>query len=113
MKHKKLAVVAMLALSFNANAEFFSGNKLLSLTTSSSEIDLALGFGYIAGVFDLGMGTTHCAPDTVTLKQVADMTLKLLRDVPEQREKSADQFVTAAISSVWPCKKSSAPATRI
>jgi len=109
MKYKSLVFAVLMGASVTSNAEFFSANRLLSLMTSSSESDRSVAYGYVAGVFDLGMGTVHCAPESVTLRQVFDMTQKLIQNVPEQREKSADQFVVAAISGAWPCKQ---PSTR-
>jgi hypothetical protein len=104
---KKLIFASLLAFSVSSHAEFISGNKLMSLIQSEVSSEKTFAYGYVAGVFDLGYGTTHCAPDNVTIKQITDMTLKLLQTVPEMRERSGDQFVNAVISKTWPCKKQS------
>lgn len=104
---KKLIFASLLLFSMNSHAEFLTGNKLLSIMTSTVETEKTFALGYIAGVFDLGYGTTHCAPENVTLKQVFDMTLKLLQNAPEHRDRSADQFITAVSGSTWPCKNKS------
>jgi len=75
--------------------------------TSNSEVEKAMAFGYVAGSFDTGYGTIHCAPDNVTLKQVSDMVKNLIENTPAQRHRSADQFVSAALTASWPCKKQS------
>ena len=103
---KKLITAVTIALSsVAAQAEFVDGNKLLSWLESSNEAENALGVGYVAGVFDGLSGSVICAPSNVTLRQVSDMTVRGLKAVPEARDKSADQFVSAIASSKWPCKK--------
>lgn len=101
---KKLIFACLMIFGMNSYAEFISGNKLLSLMTSKSEVENGVAYGYVAGVFDLGHGVTHCAPNTILLRQVYDMTLRTLQNVPEYREKSADQYVLATIQNAWPCK---------
>lgn len=104
---KKLLFACLMAFSVSSHAEFITGNKLLSLITSKSDIENSFAYGYVAGVFDLGHGVTHCAPDNVTVRQVNDMTVRVLQKLPQHREKSADQFVLLALQEAWPCKKAS------
>ena len=103
---KKLIVAVTIALSsVAAHAEFVDGNKLLSWLDSSDDTENALGIGYVAGVFDGLSSVLICAPSNVTLRQISDMTKQGLKAVPEARNKSADQFVSAIASAKWPCKK--------
>lgn len=109
---KKLIISALFLFSINAHAEFISGNKLLQYMTSESEVEKGFGFGYVAGVFDLGVGTTHCAPQSVTIKQISDMTKNALESLPQHRDKSADQFVNTILKTTWPCKNKSSSRER-
>ena len=103
---KKLIATVTIALSsVTAHAEFVDGNKLLSWLESADDTENALGIGYVAGVFDGLSSVLICAPSNVTLRQISDMTKQGLKAVPEARNKSADQFVSAIASSKWPCKK--------
>lgn len=105
---KKLIVAVTIALSsVAAQAEFVDGNKLLSWLESSDDTENALGIGYVAGVFDALSSVLICAPSNVTLRQISDMTKQALKAVPEARNKSADQFVSAVGTAKWPCKKKS------
>lgn len=110
-KSKKLLFVFLLTFSLNSQAEFISGNKLYSFMTSEKETEKGLAYGYVAGVFDVGHGVIHCAPDNVTLKQIFDMTLKFIQSNPEHRDKSADQFISAIAGTTWPCKNKSKGST--
>lgn len=106
MKCKKAILASLLAFSsFSASAEFISGNKLFSLITSEKTTEKAFAYGYVAGVFDVGHGVLHCAPDNVTVQQIVDITIKALQSAPEYRDRSADQFVNASVNRIWPCKK--------
>jgi hypothetical protein len=99
-------ILLMLAcVSMQASAEFYDGNNLLSNLESTNELKRSMGYGYVAGVFDAGQSTVHCSPEKVTLRQVVDMVKKLLLEMPEQRNMSADRFVFLAARQAWPCKK--------
>lgn len=105
---KKLFISAAIVLtSISAHAEFVDGNKLLSWLNSPEDDSRALGMGYVAGAFDTASGSQICAPGNVSVKQVVDMTKEALNSIPELRHRSADQFVIAAASRVWPCKQKS------
>jgi hypothetical protein len=100
---KKLLITLAFA-STCAHAEFYDGNDLLShMTDSSSQINRAMAFGYIAGVADTGLGSVHCAPPTVTLKQVIDVVRIALDASPTDRHKAADSLVLRAVKVAWPC----------
>ena len=115
---KKLIAATSITLAtmiapMSAQAEFVDGNKLLSWLDSSDETDIAIGMGYVTGVFDALSGVMVCAPTNVTIRQVVDMTKRALRAVPEARNKSADQFVSTITSAQWPCKKKTSGNTNV
>ena len=99
---KKL-LVALLFVPAMAHAEFFTGNKLLSLLQSNEVLDRIHGLGYIQGVFDAHMGITVCPPNDITAGQVKDMIKNYLENIPATRHRSADLIVRDALKSVWPC----------
>jgi hypothetical protein len=111
---KKLISAAVICISsLSAQAEFIDGNHLMKVMTSGAAEDKAFSLGYVAGVFDLAAGVHHCAPSNVTIRQVSDMTLETLRQIPSMRDKSADQFVIAAVKLAWPCTSKSKSRTDI
>jgi hypothetical protein len=100
---KKLLITLAFA-STCAHAEFFDGNDLLAhLTDSSSQINRAIAIGYIAGVSDTGLGSVHCAPSSVSLKQVTDVVRIALDASPTDRHKAADSLILRAVKIAWPC----------
>ena len=101
---KVFGFVVISAIMSTAHAEFISGNTLLSYLDDNS-VKQELGIGYIIGVTDALMGAVVCPPSSVTAGQIRDLTRAKLIDNPEQRHKSADLFVRAAVEQVWPCKK--------
>ena len=100
----KKILLSLVLVSMQAQAEFFTGNNLLSNFESSEEFKRSMGYGYVAGVFDAGHSTVHCPPADVTLRQVVDMVKKLLIETPDGRHMSADRFVMLATRQAWPCK---------
>lgn len=102
---KFIAASVIVLASVSAHAEFVTGNKLLAWLESSEETDAAIGMGYVTGVFDTLSGVVVCAPTDVSVRQIVDMTKRALLVVPEARNKSADQFVSAAMKAKWPCRK--------
>lgn len=110
---KKIIIAIFAFLPIFANAEFFSGNKLNSFL-NGTDSEKAIAYGYIAGVFDLGLTKIHCAPEGVTLNQAVDVSKVFLLKNPQHRERSADVLVGAALAEVWDCgKKSSGPQKQI
>jgi len=97
------ATITALALtaSLTANAGFVSGNQLHDML-SGDEQKIAASVGYIAGVFDM---TDHCAPKSVTLTQVVDMTRDMLNASPQIRNYDANILIGALLVKNWPCKK--------
>ena len=104
----KRLVLALAMLSGAAHAEFMSGNELLSrMSETSSYFHQGTAMGYIMGVYDATLGTTHCPPPNVTAGQIFDMVKQNLTAAPAARHLSADSFVTYSLSKAWPCKKGS------
>lgn len=88
-----------------AQAEFWTGNKLYSLCTSAEAFDQALCLGYVTGVHDADEHVYHCSPPTVTVGQIKDIVVKVLREAPEIRDKSADVIVSQTLRALYPCKQ--------
>ena len=105
---KKL-LIALLMVPALARAEFFTGNKLLSLLQSNEVIERVQAIGYIQGVFDANMSLTVCPPSDVTAGQVKDMVKNYLENLPAIRNRSADRLIQDALKSVWPCSNNRTP----
>ena len=101
----KRTLAALMFVPALACAEFYSGNDLLN-KMDGAETGL-IAMGYVAGVFDVGVGTNHCPPSHVTLGQVRDMVKQHLLMYPERRHYSADYLIMEMLKKTWPCKKSS------
>lgn len=101
---KKLLTLTALTLSLSANAAFFSGNDLL-LRLTGSNAESVLARGYIAGVFDSYHGIGHCAPETVTLGEVVNLTRIALVTDPSLRNGPADVIIWKMLERNWPCAK--------
>ena len=100
----KAALVLLLACGA-AQAEFLSGNDLLSRIESDSIYLQGMAMGYIVGSTDATYRVWHCTPSTATAGQVQDVVRKYLRENPSVRHFSADSNVAVALSLVWPCPK--------
>lgn len=100
----KAAAAVLAVLATSAQAEFISGNDLLR-RLNSEQADRTVAVAYIAGVWDAMQGITICAPNTVELSQVVEMTHRALIALPQIRDKSGDAFVVAVASKQWPCAK--------
>lgn len=101
----KRYLVALLFVPAMAQAEFMTGNKLLSDMKSQSVIDQAIALGYVQGVFDSHQQATHCAPRVgdITAGQVRDLALQYLEQNPALRHKNADFILGELFKRVWPC----------
>ena len=100
----KLRPTILLTLSLSAHAEFVDGNGLHNLL-NGTDADKASGRAYIAGVFDSFHRIGHCAPESVALGQVEDMTRITLRSDPANRHESASVLVLVMLDRYWPCPK--------
>lgn len=84
---------------------FVSGNTLLSRLKSSSNVERSFGLGYVAAVADAFDGESFCIPPDVNLRQMADMTQRMLETRAESRHLVGAAFVTAALMQAFPCEK--------
>jgi hypothetical protein len=103
---QKLIALTLLTLSTAASAEFYDGNDLFKNIQGDANARL-LALGYVAGVFDLGRGEYHCAPERVTLGQAYDIVKQWMVKKPSVRHMDASVLVSAALMEVWPCEKKS------
>ena len=103
---KRILLIASL-LCTGAQAQFFTGNDLLTRLNSDSNIDKSIGTGFIMGVYDATHSITHCPPEHVTVGQVKDMVIKNLHKGAEARHLAAEMFVSYTLNSAWPCPKKS------
>jgi len=101
---KKL-IASLLFVPLTASAGFHTGNTLLSKIRADNYMDKSLALGYILGVFDAGLNSTHCAPNGVTAGQVNDLVKQVLEASPSIRNLDADVLLIHTFKSTWPCKK--------
>ena len=87
-----------------ANAEFLSGNGLLS-DMQGSTVEKAIALGYVMGVSDTLTNATVCPPSNVTAGQVQDIIKNHLEANPAIRHYTADSIVRNKLEEVWPCRK--------
>lgn len=107
MKHAITLILLSLGLSFSAPswAVFFDGNKLYDLLTHEASHNRGVGLGYLIGVSDSinGRGKA-CVPDGVSARQLKDLVLSVLKELPNMRHEPADILVEAAYITAWPCE---------
>jgi hypothetical protein len=101
MKH--LIIALLIASPVVSNAEFLTGNHLLSRMQSESAVDKAIATGYVMGVFDNGQNASHCASSNVSSGQARDVVKKFLEENPSVRDYTADILTVVALSKAWPC----------
>jgi len=101
---KKL-LVALLMVPALANAQFRSGNQLLTELQSTEVIDRMYGLGYVVGVTDTMLNINHCPPGGISAGQLSDMTKNYLTNNPHVRHFSADSLVLVMLKQAWPCPK--------
>lgn len=100
---KTLAAIILITCT-SAHAGYVTGNKLDSMLKGQTT-ENAIGSGYVLGVFDAYYKVGHCAPDTVTITQVIDMTKIMLKASPEKRNEPADLLILDMLERYWPCPK--------
>jgi hypothetical protein len=101
---KKLLVVLAFVPTL-AQAEFLTGNDLLSRLQGSTYMEKGAGLGYIQGVFDATQHWGHCTPNDsgITAGQIRDMVEQSLIANPATRNLSADFLILNLLKSRWPC----------
>lgn len=88
-----------------ANARSYeSGDTLLSLCEEPQDSPL-YGFctGYIVGAADALDEGLFCPPEEHAKQQIVDVTVRWLRDNPEDRPGTAHSLVARALAEKFPC----------
>jgi len=105
----KYALFLSALLALPAQAQMFSGNKMLDILkkaeVSSNHVDWGMGHGYVAGVYDSNIGVNFCSPGSMTLGQLTDMTKNYLENNPAVRHLPAESIIVYFMSKTWPCAK--------
>ena len=103
-KRKLLAALLAGLLATGAQAEFETGNTLLSKLDSTSIVDRMFGTGFVVGVFDVYQHVEICTNNApVTVGQVTDMARNYLANNPALRHYTAESLIVEAFKQVWPC----------
>ena len=102
---KRLLIALTAALAFSAQAQFVSGNMLLSDMDDTASTSRMYALGYVAGVVDSLNQVVFCLPSTVTVGQVHDMVRNYIRNTPAERHLPGDVLISKAFGVAFPCKK--------
>jgi hypothetical protein len=100
----KKILISLLFVPAIANAEFMSGNNLLS-DLNGSTVQRSIALGYIMGVADTMTTITICPPDNITAGQVKDIIKQHLEANPARRHFTADSLIRNKLEEVWPCSR--------
>ena len=100
----KKIIAAALMLPALVQAEFISGNDLLTRINGEGSTPM-YALGYIAGVSDVNYQTNICPPENVNLGQMRDMVRNHLVANPQFRHYSADVIVLHVLKTAFPCKQ--------
>ena len=98
-------ILSGLLLSCSAQAQFRTGNQLLTEMQEPANYRSGLAMGYVMGVTDAGNGVSFCPPSNVTAGQISDMVRNRLFDTPAIRHLPADIIIYSILEPVWPCAK--------
>ena len=99
---KFLFSIAIFLLATNAQSGMITGQKLYEMLSSNQVVQRTAATGYVTGVFDMGDGVVWCeTPDYISIGNVADITLKYLRDNPESRKRIAHFAVIFAMQDLF------------
>lgn len=112
---KKILIVVMLCFTMNAQAQFISGNKLVSLmreyekasrdVPNTSYGDAGRFQGYVAGVHDAFGGVAFCTPPRTTNGQVEQVVVQYINAHPARWAEPANLLVVTALNQAFPCTK--------
>jgi hypothetical protein len=97
-------LAALLFVPAMAQAEFVSGNDLLS-RMKSDVMEQMYALGYVIGVADSAENITVCSPDNIKAGQVYDIIKNFLEANPAIRHHSADIIIKSRLEVIWPCKQ--------
>jgi hypothetical protein len=106
----RLVVVAALAgMSITANAGFKTGNTLLDLCDTKTEVSDGACIGYIMGIVDVMTnnnpvnGNKACLAREVGAGEFVDIALKYMRANAAMRHRGAAELVAEALQRAFPC----------
>lgn len=102
---KRLLIALTAALAFSAQAQFVTGNSLLSSLKSDSPGERIWALGYITGTLDVADGDVFCLPSGVEVGQMRDMVQYFLENKPAVRHHNAAALVGYLLEEAYPCKK--------
>jgi hypothetical protein len=103
---KGLAQVILFAGCLSAQSAWaVSGAKLIETGNQFEQTQSGFFLGYVAGIADSFRGSGLCLPSDATYGQLAAITLKYLRNNPEEWNKDGSGLVYESLSAVFPCKK--------
>jgi hypothetical protein len=100
------AIIILATLSpVTASGAFLDGNSLFKRCETGPERIEAFCFGYVAGLMDaLEMTKQICAPESIAIRQGADIVVNYLRAHPEGRHHTADSEAFIPLVEAFPCK---------
>lgn len=111
---KQISALALVAFTVPVAAQFYDGNRLHELCSSTP----AFAAGFVSGVIDrewlsatgvtdtgkpLSEVKSFCLPSTVTVTQVRDVVCKALDETPETRHWMAVMLASNALNEAYPC----------
>lgn len=108
MNYRILCAVSAIVFAGAAHADdgaFVNGNTLMSRLQSSSTTDRTFGLGYVAAIADGYDGESFCIPPGVNVRQMADLTQRMIEQRPESRHLSGAAFTMAALMQAFPCSE--------
>jgi negative regulator of sigma E activity len=103
-----LTSAVLLAAAASADAEFFTGQDLLTRMHANDYNSQNIALGYIIGVHDAYRTVTHCSPDNLTAERLFIMVRSYLEIQTDLRVTSADIVIEHMMRAVWPCAQHSA-----
>jgi len=116
---RKLICATVLATCLvSGAASATSGNDLLEQCSATKadgvtkwSVNMASCYGYISGVINTleGLQSTEylksvtCIPEGVNIEELRDITVNIIKTVPEYRHYKASSLVILAMKKVFPC----------
>jgi hypothetical protein len=108
-----LLTTCSLLVALNAHAQFFDGNRLVldmrefeKVEESNTNADFEASgsyMGFILGVHD-SISSKLCSSGKVTVRQVASIVTKYLKDNPGEWSAPAHKLVEKALRKAFPCR---------
>lgn len=105
MKIKIFILILLVNSITPVYADYFDGNALQKMATSSQAHDVSMFRGYVAGIQDFNNGSYFCVPADVRLSQSSAIVEKYLEDNPQNWHFVAKQIVITALTKAFPCEK--------